>query len=152
MKFRYVLETRWAPRKSAEAVLVLAMELAASTTARAQTPGTWSTTGSLKNARWGDTATLLSNSHVLVAGGFDGPSNLASAELNDLASAHWTVTGSMNTARDGHTATLRPNGQVLVAGGFNTSPNGCFMDCHGQHEHWPRGPSRRHCFQTAKSW
>jgi hypothetical protein len=37
----------------------------------------------LKNARWSDTATLLPNGHVLVAGGFDGPSDLASAEWYD---------------------------------------------------------------------
>ena len=68
-------------------------------------------------ARNSHTATLLPNGQVLVAGGFTGISNLASAELYDPATGLWTTTGSMATARYRHTATLLPNGQVLVAGG-----------------------------------
>jgi hypothetical protein len=83
--------------------------------------GTWATTGSMKNAREDQTATLLQNGQVLVAGGFDGASYLASADLYDPATGKWSTTGSMNTARDGHTATLLPNGQVLVAGGENSA-------------------------------
>jgi hypothetical protein len=78
MEFRYASETWRALRKSAKAVLLLAVGLVASTAARSQTPGTWSTTGSLKNVRSGRTTTLLPSSHVLVAGG--------SVESNDLAS------------------------------------------------------------------
>jgi hypothetical protein len=63
------------------------------------------------------TGTLLPNGKVLVAGGGDGNSFLASAELYDPASGTWTATGSLNTARYFHTATLLPNGKLLVAGG-----------------------------------
>src|SRR5713101_4370627 len=58
--------------------------------------GTWTKTGSLNVARGEETATLLPNGQVLVAGGAD---------------------YSMNSPRLYHTATLLPNGQVLVVGG-----------------------------------
>jgi WD40 repeat protein len=76
-------------------------------------------TGSLATARDGHTATLLSNGKVLVAGGYNGSSQLASAELYDPASGTWTATGSLATARLSHTATLLPNGKVLVVGGIS---------------------------------
>ena len=70
-------------------------------------------------ARTEQTATLLSNGKILVAGGATtGFSALASAELYDPASGTWSATGRMATARDEHTATLLPNGKVLVPGGF----------------------------------
>ena len=81
--------------------------------------GTWSTTGSLKTARSGHTATLLPNGKVLVAGGTQTGSSLVSAELYDPATGTWSTTGILNTARTEHTATLLPNGKVLVAGGLN---------------------------------
>ena len=64
------------------------------------------------------TATLLANGQVLIAGGTNNTSGaLNSAELFNPAMGKWTVTGSMNTARSGHTANLLQNGQVLVTGG-----------------------------------
>jgi len=80
--------------------------------------GTWTPTGSLATARFNHTATLLPNGKVLVAGGYDGDFQLASAELYDPATGSWTATGSLESARNGHTATLLPNGKVLVAGGY----------------------------------
>ncbi|MBA3944853.1 MAG: Ig-like domain repeat protein [Herpetosiphonaceae bacterium] len=78
----------------------------------------WTATGSLATARNQQTATLLLNGKVLVAGGYNaGP--LASAELYDPISGSWTATGPMTTARYGHTATLLQNGKVLVAGGYD---------------------------------
>ncbi len=78
-------------------------------------------TGSMINPRQLQTATLLNNGMVLVAGGFDfpAPGVLASAELYDPARGIFTATGSMTTAAGGHTATLLNNGQVLIAGGQN---------------------------------
>jgi Dockerin type I domain/Galactose oxidase, central domain len=81
------------------------------------TSGTWATTGTLADARYGHTATLLPNGKVLVAGGNN--SSFANAELYDPASGTWTATGSLATARQFPTATLLPDGQVLVAGGVN---------------------------------
>jgi len=61
-----------------------------------------------------DTATLLPDGTVLVAGGYDNGIFLSSAELYNPASGTWTVTNSMNTPRGYHTATLLSSGKVLV--------------------------------------
>jgi hypothetical protein len=87
-------------------------------------------TGSLNNARYSHTATLLPNGQVLVAGGGDcgrllfyhwtSTIPISNAELYLPLSGTWTNTGSMNNARLDHTATLLANGQVLVAGGVDS--------------------------------
>jgi hypothetical protein len=61
--------------------------------------------------------TLLPNGKVLVASGFDGNSDISSAELYDPSTGAWTTTGSLNAGRTSHAATLLPNGKVLVTGG-----------------------------------
>jgi Kelch motif len=108
------------------AVSAIGLVASASAPALAQASGTWAVTGSMKTAREGQTATLLSNGQVLVAGGIDGSATLASAELYNPATGKWSATGSMHTARAGQTATLLPDGQVLVAGGFNEPVPGAF--------------------------
>jgi len=82
------------------------------------------TTGSMTVVRTAHTATLLQNGQVLIAGGTDRSSRLASAELYDPTSQMFTATtGNMAIARFGHSATLLENstlpnyGKVLVAGG-----------------------------------
>lgn len=93
--------------------------------------GTWTTTGSLAQARAFQTATLLRGSpsecgsncgKVLVAGGVGADSTgraetIASAELYNPATGSWSATGSMTTPRALHTATLLPSGKVLVVAG-----------------------------------
>jgi hypothetical protein len=82
------------------------------------TSATFAPTGSMTTARVGDTATLLKNGTVLIAGGSDMGGALATAELYDPSTGMFTLTGSMTTARESHTATLLSNGRVLIAGGF----------------------------------
>jgi Kelch motif len=97
------------------------------TSAELYNPGTasWTATGNMVVGHVGvvDTATLLADGRVLVAGGqtsgIPGSSEAmaSEAELYDPGSGRWTTTGSMVAIRADHTATLLPNGTVLVAGG-----------------------------------
>jgi N-acetylneuraminic acid mutarotase len=65
-------------------------------------------------ARTGQTATLLQNGDVLVAGG-----GTKSADLYNPLSGTFTPTGSMSVPRTNATATLLQNGDALVAGGVD---------------------------------
>jgi N-acetylneuraminic acid mutarotase len=76
----------------------------------------WSMTGSMHIVRASNTATLLQNGKVLVAGGSYNDV-LDSAELYDPATGVWSLTGSLSERRTAHTATLLSDGKVLVAGG-----------------------------------
>ena len=84
--------------------------------------GSWSFTGSLKQARSGHTATLLPSGLVLVVGGAVASATSfetsSTAELYDPDTGDWTSTGNLIAQRAGHTATLLQNGKVLVAGGW----------------------------------
>jgi hypothetical protein len=84
--------------------------------------GSWTPTGNMVEARYGDTATLLPDGTVLVAGGV-GTRNISldSAELYDPSTGSWTATGNMVEPHWGHKATLLPDGKVLVTGGASTS-------------------------------
>src|SRR5207253_280736 len=85
--------------------------------------GTWTATGSPAHAGFIiQTATLLPNGKVLVAGSYPvfvypHVSYLPHAELYDPASGTWAATGIPVTGISSGTATLLPNGKVLVAGG-----------------------------------
>jgi hypothetical protein len=86
------------------------------------TVGTFSSTGSLQTARYGQTATLLNTGKVLVTGGASANGTaLASAELFDPVTGVFTTTGSMQTARRAHMATLLASGKVLVTGGIDAN-------------------------------
>jgi hypothetical protein len=94
--------------------------------------GHWFPTGDLQIAprsisaisgRESQTATLLSDGRVLVAGGdgyltdFTTDVIFATAELYDPSAGAWTLTGSMNVARSEHAAVNLQDGRVLVFGG-----------------------------------
>lgn len=85
--------------------------------------GTWLRTGSMSGPREQQTATLLPDGDILVAGGlnqggFSGFTHTyASAELYNPVFGRWTTTGTMDSPRAGQTATLLDGGWVLVAGG-----------------------------------
>jgi N-acetylneuraminic acid mutarotase len=81
--------------------------------------GTWASTGSMAVSRYGQTATLLLNGKVLVAGGFSTAGTAyTESELYDPVAGTWTISGTLAAGSQGaHTATLLPNGKVLVAGG-----------------------------------
>lgn len=107
----------------ASAVVVIGSQSAPpalATPAVAGAPHTWVPAASMSTARAGQTATLLGNGDVLVAGGGGG-----SAELYDPSSGKWIATGAMRLAQKDATATLLRNGEVLVVGGCcNRQGNG----------------------------
>ena len=97
--------------------------------------GTFTTTGSMNDARDAHAAVLLADGRVLVLGGdgwacsgtgcyFSG--SLSSAELYDPATGTFSRAGYMNVARTEPTATLLQNGDVLVTGGYRYCGIGCF--------------------------
>jgi hypothetical protein len=79
----------------------------------------FTTTGSMVTARVQQTATLLADGKVLIAGGAPSSNPTAAAELYDPGTGASTPTGSMKSARFGHTATLLQDGRVLITGGFS---------------------------------
>ncbi len=83
--------------------------------------GTFSPAGNMSVEREEDTATLLPDGRVLIAGGFSYLSGqyYSSAELFDPSTNRFVPTGSMGTARSDDVAVLLPDGKVLVAGGNN---------------------------------
>ncbi|WP_005032725.1 Kelch repeat-containing protein [Holophaga foetida] len=83
------------------------------------TTGSFTATGAMNVARYGHTATRLSNGQILVAGGGD-----ISGELYDPSSGHFTTTGSLSADRSYATATLLSSGKVLITGGQSSSGTG----------------------------
>ncbi|GAA2432774.1 hypothetical protein GCM10010191_53490 [Actinomadura vinacea] len=83
---------------------------------------TWTPTGSMHQARWFHSATLLPDGKVLVAGGVsirtaESYRTLNSAELFDPNTGTWSQTGPMTDVRASHPAVPLQDGRVLVAGG-----------------------------------
>ena len=82
----------------------------------------WAATGRMVETRFGESATLLPNGNVLVAGGefeFAGHGFArTTAELFDPSTGRWTLTGSMHVARQRHAAVRLADGAVLVVGGY----------------------------------
>jgi hypothetical protein len=79
--------------------------------------GTWRPTGSMTTERFEQTATLLADGKVLVAGAEHRTGILASTELYDPSTGKWTATGSMITARWQQFAVKLGDGKVLMFGG-----------------------------------
>jgi fibronectin type 3 domain-containing protein len=82
--------------------------------------GGFGSTGSMLIPRAGQTATLLEDGRVLLAGGIDHTWKYQSTtELYDPGSQVFTVSGSMMTGRAGHVAIRLPDGKVLMVGGHD---------------------------------
>ena len=83
----------------------------------------------LSTAREFDTATLLPNGKVLIAGGYGISGPLNTAELYDpVTNSFSPIASTMSAARAFPTATLLLNGRVLIAGGFNNLSDVSLVD------------------------
>jgi len=81
--------------------------------------GNFEFTGYLNTARDQQSATVLNNGSVLIAGGASFEGELSSAEIYTPSAGSFANTGSLHTARYEHTATMLPDGTVLIAGGVD---------------------------------
>jgi hypothetical protein len=93
---------------------------------------TWTSLTPMHQLRAGETATMLPDGDVLVAGGVSEIQTadfvhgaLASAELYDPQTDAWSAVAPMNLARTEHSATALPSGNVLVAGGGDCGSGVC---------------------------
>jgi hypothetical protein len=78
----------------------------------------WTVVSPMNQGRGEQSATLLADGRVLVAGGYAGPV-LSSAEIFDPSTGQWQVTGSMHVNRTRQAAVRLCDGRVLVVGGWN---------------------------------
>ena len=85
---------------------------------------TLSLISSMLSMREFHTATLLNTGKVLIAGGWDGESRLATAEIFNPVAGTFTATSNMTTARQGHQASLLSDGKVLITGGSGLDGTG----------------------------
>ena len=86
--------------------------------------GTFSPTGPMTDGRVFQTATMLSDGRVLIAGGLaqgrvyaNNPRFLASAEVYDPTTGTFAATGPMADMRAYHTATMLADGRVMIIAG-----------------------------------
>src|SRR5207253_1170971 len=87
--------------------------------------GRWTATGTMTTTRFLQTATLLPDGRVLVAGAEHAPDEiLATAESYDPTTGKWTATAPMSTGRTQQFAVGLRDGRVLVAGGIGPLADG----------------------------
>src|SRR5580698_3458136 len=90
-----------------------------SSTSTAFAAGSLRPATSMLEPRSGQTATLLPDGKVLIAGGMRRNQDFyKSAELYDPAAGKFQPTGEMSERRVGHIAVLLRSGKVLIAGGW----------------------------------
>jgi hypothetical protein len=74
----------------------------------------------MADARFNHAAVKLPDRSVMVvggAGGTNGDTSLATAEVFNPGDSRWTSAGALTASRTGHVAAVFPDGRVLVAGG-----------------------------------
>ncbi len=88
--------------------------------------GSWSPVGPISGTRTGETATLLADGRVLIAGGEQATKgqrrSLATAEVYDPQTREWRSAGTMQCPRSEQAAALLGDGTVLVVAGDAAFP------------------------------
>jgi hypothetical protein len=89
--------------------------------------GKFTAAGPMNLNRAAQTATLLADGHVLIAGGSSPPSSNGafvtaydSAEIYDPSTGNFSLTGTMQASRSNFSAVLLPSGQVMMCCGFGS--------------------------------
>ncbi len=83
--------------------------------------GTWAKVAPMNQSRYLQSAVLLADGRVLVIGGSNAKSKLASAEIFDPRSGKWMKTAEMAFASASPVVIALPDGRVLVTGGNSSS-------------------------------
>lgn len=87
--------------------------------------GDWADGPEMASGRSSHVTALMENingvDYILVTGGFDGISEVASCERLNLNTMQWESAGEMNMGRSSHTLTALNDGRFLVTGGFNAA-------------------------------
>jgi hypothetical protein len=79
---------------------------------------TWSSAGSMREARHTTAAVVLHDGTVLVPAGFTNKGNGDTADVYDPATGRWSETRKLNVPRARQGAMVLPDGTGLVVGGF----------------------------------
>ena len=81
-------------------------------------------TGNMNVSRFDQTATLLTNGQIFLAGGYDSCASSCisdgTTEIFDPQAYSFTSSQALSSGRSGHTATLLTDGSVLLVGGINS--------------------------------
>ena len=85
--------------------------------------GVWVLTAPMSTPRTHHTAALLPDGTVIVAGGSNGTTALATAEIYDPVAQTWSPALPMNVARSEATGTMLTSGGWVVAGGVDDTSN-----------------------------
>lgn len=89
----------------------------------------WSITQEMSETRTQHVAVALNSDEMLVAGGYDFTTNLATSEVYNRFTDTWTpTTNNMSSAHSTAAAVLLANGKVLVIGGWDGSINTTVCD------------------------
>ena len=77
--------------------------------------------GNLSTKRWAPATATLPDGRVLVAGGWNGTNDIATADVFNPSTKTFSPVGSMAVPREAAGAAPLPDGRILVAGGYSNT-------------------------------